>query len=712
MIPNSRSEGNAHIDPLNGNCLSISLFRNLQLRWHEQPLPLPTRRHPHRLLALLLLDCNGIPRERDEIAWKLWPGDELSVTRPRLRLSLHGLSECLPSFGDEDPWIVRDGTRIGWRSDAPCNVDAWGLDRAEQELRRQVEATPAAHRRRIAQLQAALTLYSGPLLPELDDAWLGDHRAHYETIYRRIGIALFDHLVAIGDRNEALVTARLLVLHDPSDESTHLRLIHLYIDNGDRDSAQRQFDICARELQLIGSSPSHETESLMSDVRLGRRIESPVRNGLVLAPPPCTLPPDDDGEFVDAQQRVSDLVSTLYRSRLVGVIGPCGSGKSRVTREAARMQLPLWNANRISLFWHDHDRHELTQDLVAVNPPSSVVVDNLKESLALTFGLPITASPRSSFDLIVERIGQREVALVLDNIDRHLGAWTILIGNLLASCRRLRIVYTACAPTRFPGESVWRVPLLGTIAADRTTAARVPSAYSTLERATPVASSEAVRLYCALGGRLPIPLPDRIPAASTIDGWIAEADGLPLAAQLLAKLSRSTACIPPDSALRNALWNAVGAAKGGSVTGQSVVGAASKYRDPSILGSIGPARHTSLSSAYAHSLVRLSSNAHLSLSILRTMPPPLTLRAVQSAHQFHAIATHPEEAATGVFADVFDRANAHLPITGDWIDGLIELEAASVITVSMREGQSTVYQIRDGIRRYLDLEAALGIPEV
>lgn len=707
MISHSERKRHVCANRPDGNCLVVSLFRSLQLRWCSQPLPLPTRRHPHRLLALLLLECNGTLRERDEIACQLWPGDELSLTRPRLRLCLHGLSDCLPPLRDEDPWIVRDGTRLGWRLDSPCDVDAWSLDRAEQELRRPVDGTPTAHRLRIAQLQAALAMYSGPLLPILEDAWLGEHRAHYETAYRRISIALFEHLVTIGDRNEALKTARRLVLHDSSDESAHMRLIQFYMDDGDRESAIRQFEICFREFQFLGVAPSHEMESLVTDIRAGKQIASTVRDGQAVALHPSTEPPGDDGVYVDAQQRTRGLASTLNSSRLVGVIGPCGAGKSRVVRETARMQFPLWKASGISLFWYDSDGFETVHDIGTTSHPCEAICNLLIDSLSLSIGLPIATSSRTNLARIVERIGQSAVMLILDNVDLHVEAWTILVERLLACCRRLRIVYTACTPMRVPGEFIWRIPLLSTCAPALAAAGQGTSAYSSLGLVVPGASSEAIQLYGAMGGRLPIPLPDRQPVAKVIDTWIAEADGLPLAAILLAKLSRGTASVPPDLALHSALWSTSEAEECGSRTGQSAVRAVLGCGNPHVGGSITPARHASLVTAYAHTLVHLSQNAHLLLSILHKIPVPLSPRTVQSAYQLHSIATHPEDAKTGIYADVFDKANASLPISGDWIDGLIELEEASVISVNMREGQSTVYRIREGIRRYVDLLAAL-----
>ena len=142
-----------------------------------------------------------------------------------------------------------------------------------------------------------------------------------------------------------------------------------------------------------------------------------------------------------AEQRV--LAAATAATRLVTIVGPAGVGKTRlalVMAEAVAAERELWFV-----------------ELAAVADPRPVpaaVADalgarDLTSGERGSAGAPVTR--------IIERLGDRDVLVVLDNCEHVLDAVAELVAQLLSSCRRLSIVSTSRQPLGVPGEH--QVPL-------------------------------------------------------------------------------------------------------------------------------------------------------------------------------------------------------------------------------------------------------------
>ena len=177
--------------------------------------------------------------------------------------------------------------------------------------------------------------------------------------------------------------------------------------------------------------------------------------------------------FVGRDREVAELTALMSGgARLVTLTGPGGSGKSRLAIEAAGELIPAFKAGA---FW---------VGLAALRDPA-LVTAAVAQTLGAKRGLP-------------EHIGERELLLVLDNLEQVVEAAPEL-AVLLEACPNLTLLVTSRELLRVRGEVPYPVP--------------------------PLAGPDAVRLFCARAQTEP---------DETIGELCRRLDRLPLAVELAA----------------------------------------------------------------------------------------------------------------------------------------------------------------------------------
>ncbi len=178
--------------------------------------------------------------------------------------------------------------------------------------------------------------------------------------------------------------------------------------------------------------------------------------------------------FVGREREVAEVVSLVRDrgARLVTLSGPGGTGKTRLAIEAAAELVGDFAAG---VYW---------VELAAVRDPT-LVVGEIARTLGANRG-------------VAEQIGERELLLVLDNLEQVVEAAPDLTP-LLRACPRLRMLVTSRELLRVEGEIAYAVPALD--------------------------GEEAVELFCARA---------RIRASETVAELCRRLDNLPLAVELAA----------------------------------------------------------------------------------------------------------------------------------------------------------------------------------
>jgi non-specific serine/threonine protein kinase len=222
--------------------------------------------------------------------------------------------------------------------------------------------------------------------------------------------------------------------------------------------------------------------------------------------------------FIGRQQELSQASELLGSTRLLTLTGAGGSGKTRLSIKLA------------SEVAGDFPDGVFFVSLAPIRDPGLV-----PSSIAQSLGLQ-AASDRPLMERLVSHLREREILLVLDNLEQLLGAG-LTISELLKSTLKMRIVVTSRSPLRVLGEQEYEVPPLA-----------LPDEGSVVStsRVPDIAKCESVRLFVE---RASAAVPGfalgraNAPAVAQI---VRRLDGLPLAIELAAARVK---LLPPDALL-------------------------------------------------------------------------------------------------------------------------------------------------------------------
>ncbi|WP_430780699.1 ATP-binding protein [Actinoplanes sp. G11-F43] len=150
--------------------------------------------------------------------------------------------------------------------------------------------------------------------------------------------------------------------------------------------------------------------------------------------------PAEHSPFVGRRAEVAELSALIGRNRLVTVVGPGGSGKTRLTCAVAERLLPAYPGGVWTI-----DAATAAQGL----------------PVALAAALGVRPEPgRPMIDTVVEQCAERRMLVIVQTADAAPALTATLAHRLLSRCRRLDVVATGRAPLALPGETVWRIPPL------------------------------------------------------------------------------------------------------------------------------------------------------------------------------------------------------------------------------------------------------------
>ncbi|GIF46301.1 putative ATPase [Asanoa ferruginea] len=294
-------------------------------------------------------------------------------------------------------------------------------------------------------LRAALALWRGAAMQGVD---LDDSGAFAAAATRLEGLRLaaledrFDAEVNAG-HGAALVTELTdLVAAHPMRERLAAALMRALAAAGRASEALQVYQQTKEALaDALGVDPAPELSALHVALlrgEVGPREETRKTN--LRAELTSYVGKDADIEAV--RELVTD-------HRLTTLIGPGGSGKTRLATETAR-----------TLLGGLPDGAWLVE-LAAIGADGDVAQATLA-GLGLRDTLLGDATNAEPADRLITAIRDRDMLLVLDNCEHVIEAAAALAHRLLGECRRLRILATSREPLGITGEALWLVePLAG-----------------------------------------------------------------------------------------------------------------------------------------------------------------------------------------------------------------------------------------------------------
>jgi predicted ATPase/DNA-binding CsgD family transcriptional regulator len=210
--------------------------------------------------------------------------------------------------------------------------------------------------------------------------------------------------------------------------------------------------------------------------------------------------------FVGRSRELAELEVAFGGARLVTVVGPGGSGKTRLAVEFAVR------------------RRAAAPDLHFVDLTPITDAALVPGSIATALGVREVAGEALQ-DTLARRIGDREVVLVLDNLEQVPTAGSV-IAELLAVSPGLRVLATSRAPLHLRGEQEYRLAPLQLPG---------PAELASLED---LAEVEAVKLFVERARAIDPAFALTSDNAAAVAGICARLDGLPLAIELAAARTR------------------------------------------------------------------------------------------------------------------------------------------------------------------------------
>jgi DNA-binding SARP family transcriptional activator len=318
--------------------LRLMLLGGFQAQTSDSPMALP-RKKAQMLLAYLALN----PRQahpRDKLATLLWSDASAEQARHNLRQTLFALRQALPAI--QPPLLRNDSEGVS------LDIAAVSVDVREFEQLACQGTVDALHH--------AAELYRGELLEGLSVAepgfedWLRAQRERLHELALSALAKLFALHRAAGAADAAIQVGLKLLALDPLEEMIHRELMRMYVAQGRRGAALRQYQICLDVLQReIGAEPEPETKELY------RRI-LPQPSSRAGPPEPASAPSrrrrlprglhrrsealQSEGALIGRESEMTRLRQTLGdawrgHGRAVVILGEAGVGKTRLIREVA-----------------------------------------------------------------------------------------------------------------------------------------------------------------------------------------------------------------------------------------------------------------------------------------------------------------------------------------------------------------------------------------
>jgi predicted ATPase/DNA-binding SARP family transcriptional activator len=384
---------------------------------------------PRAVLAYLVLNA-GLPVSATRISEELWGDDPPPTARSSLHVHLSKLRKALASRLRTTP--------AGYVLEAePAEVDALRFEQAVEVVRRRDDDTGTTS----DALRAALAMWRGPAFEGIDQGpAIMAAAARLEELRLTAAEDWVDADLALGRHEQLVAELQGMVETHPTRERLAGQLmLALHRSHRSADALRVYDQLCSSLDETLGVDPGDDMSALARAIRRGD--PTLVRPGSAGLPLPTT-------SFVGRGDELAELKNLLGRERLMTLVGPGGSGKSRLALELARVAAP------------DHPGGVFLVGLGGLAPADSVT-----RAVAGT----IDARERPGEPLlptIVERFRHGSALLLLDDCDHLAAQCAGLCGTLLEVVPGLRILATSREPLGVSGEMVYRVQGLGLPASD------------------------------------------------------------------------------------------------------------------------------------------------------------------------------------------------------------------------------------------------------
>lgn len=456
--------------------LHIQVLGGLHIAQGSDPVTGFLSRKSPALLVYLAVTQRS--HSRNALAALLWGESSDADARSNLRQTLSNLRRHF------EPYLHITREAVAFNTAAPYTLDS---EIFEQHLHAAANATTLEHS--AAALREAAALYQGDFLSGFlvrDAPAFEEWTVPLQARFRELALqALYSLTMLYSSRAaypQAIDYATRLLALDSWREEAHRQLMLALMRSGQRSAALAQYEACRRILDReLGVAPSAETTALYERIRAARPYVSI---------PPANTP------FVGRVAELAQVAQLLAEPtcRLITLIGPGGSGKTRLAREAA--------ARSAAMFLHG----ACLVPLASVNS-----LDVVPSTIAETLGITLDAKTEL-YKQLENRLRDSDLLLVLDNLE-HLPGVDDFVGRLAHACPDIRLLMTSRERLNLHGERLIELDGLDqppsvsdeAIASYSSAQLFLASAKAVLPDFSPTAEDErAIACICQLVSGLPL----------------------------------------------------------------------------------------------------------------------------------------------------------------------------------------------------------------
>jgi predicted ATPase/DNA-binding SARP family transcriptional activator/tetratricopeptide (TPR) repeat protein len=508
--------------------LTVSVLGPLRVDLDGQPVALGRRA---RALLAALAVRRGQVVASDLLVELLWPDGAPADARNALQALV---SRTRRALGPAGAALLTAGE--GYVLDLPPEaVDAERFERAVIEARRSASGRDGPSD-------------AGAVLGEVLGAWRGDPYLDAEddpaavaaasrlTELRQEAIDLrAEAVLRAGGSSELVADLQAWGAEVPLRERTHRALAQaLYRAGRQADALDVLGRLRDRLRDELGLDPAPETDALYAAVlRRDAALDAPATEAAEGAARSSRRDrvrhlPVARTSFVGRRQEIAALRAGLEQARMVTLVGPGGTGKTRLAIEALRDLVPAPTDGVVLV------------ELAPVSDPEDVL-QHVAGALGLdpeSGGAPVGAGPtaaarpgtriRPLTDRVADHVADADLVLLLDNCEHVVDAAAEVVDLLLDAGPALRVVATSREALRVSGELLQAVAPLPVPPAPR------PGTSLDDDAVAALAEHDAVTLFVARARAVDPTFRLDVTTAPPVVEIARRSDGLPLALELAA----------------------------------------------------------------------------------------------------------------------------------------------------------------------------------
>lgn len=462
------------------------------LRVSVEGEPVAVGRPQARLLLARLALSAGTQVTFDELTDALWPGEPPATARKSLQKYVSELRKLL---GADSVTTEADGYSL--------TIDHDSLDIVRFE--RSLDQARAACGR--GQVEEGLRLYDGaealwrgtPMSEFADIAAIADEVRRLEELHLTAFEERMEAALAVGEDHELVSVLEDFVRKHPLRERSWGALMTALYRAGRQSDALAAYRVLRQILRdELGIEPAPEIGKLEERILIHDPSLAPTHQRLI-----GNLPAGYTS-FVGRGKAIADLTRILGDARLATLVGPGGSGKTRLATELGRgvgVRYPdgVWFV-----------------DLAAAGDASQVLS-------AVSAALRVSAeSGSSSEETLRSYLSTKRLLLILDNCEHVVLAVAALSNMVLNATRSVCILATSRESLGLTGEVVYRVDPL-----------EVP--HETTRDPDELSRVDSIRLFIERAAAADPDFRFSAEAAPVVAEICRRLEGLPLAVELAAR---------------------------------------------------------------------------------------------------------------------------------------------------------------------------------